>query len=199
VAFTVSYVIGYLVNFMLIWRVFAARELAERLDSVLLPVVLVVLSSLAMWFLLTVFALALAQQPKVRRALMREIADYTSNAEARAYADEPRGRPPRPPSRPRPATGRSGRADPGAPHGGHQPPTREDDLAPPGPTSHPAGPVRGHQPGCEVPASAPPVGDRSTPTPRCGPPASRPLSTRPRPRLRRAGPRRSRARGAARR
>jgi hypothetical protein len=45
-------------------------------------------SSLAMWFLLTVFALALAQQPKVRRALMREIADYSSNAEARAYADE---------------------------------------------------------------------------------------------------------------
>jgi hypothetical protein len=88
IAFTVSYVIGYLVNFMLIWRVFAAQELAQRLGSVVLPAILVVLSSLTMWFLLTVFALALAQQPKVRRARLREIADYSSNAEARAYAEE---------------------------------------------------------------------------------------------------------------
>ena len=66
IAFTVSYAIGYLVNFMLIWRVFAARELAERLGSVVIPAILVVISSLTMWFLLTVFALALAQQPKVR-------------------------------------------------------------------------------------------------------------------------------------
>jgi hypothetical protein len=88
IAFVVSYAIGYLVNLMLIWRVFAAQELAERLDSVIIPAVFVILSSLAMWFLLTVFALALAQQPKVRRALMREIADYGGNAEAAAYAAE---------------------------------------------------------------------------------------------------------------
>jgi len=84
----VSYLIGYLVNLMLIWRVFAAQQLAERLGGVVIPVVLVILSSLAMWFLLTIFAMALAQQPKIRRALMREIADYTSNAEAQAYAEE---------------------------------------------------------------------------------------------------------------
>jgi len=53
---------------------------------VVIPVVLVILSSLAMWFLLTIFAVALCQQPKIRRALMREIADYHSNAEARASA-----------------------------------------------------------------------------------------------------------------
>ena len=88
IAFTVSYLIGYLVNLMLIWRVFAAQQLAERLGGVVIPVVLVILSSLAMWFLLTIFAMALAQQPKIRRALMREIADYTSNAEAQAYAQE---------------------------------------------------------------------------------------------------------------
>ena len=37
--------------------------------------------------------MAVAQQLKIRRAFMREIADYTSNAEARAYAEEaePRG------------------------------------------------------------------------------------------------------------
>jgi hypothetical protein len=73
---------------MLIWRVFAAQQLAERPGGVVIPVVLVILSSLAMWFLLTIFAMALAQRPKIHRALMREIADYTSNAEAQAYAQE---------------------------------------------------------------------------------------------------------------
>jgi hypothetical protein len=41
-----------------------------------------------MWILLTVFALALAQQPKVRRTLQNEIADDQANAEARALAAE---------------------------------------------------------------------------------------------------------------
>ena len=40
------------------------------------------------WVLLTVFAVALAQQPKVRRTLQKEIADYHANAEARAFAAE---------------------------------------------------------------------------------------------------------------
>jgi hypothetical protein len=85
---TVSYLIGYLVNLMLIWRVFAAQELAARLDSVVVPAILVVLSSAVMWLLLTVFAIALSQQPKIRRVLLREISDYASNAEARAFAEE---------------------------------------------------------------------------------------------------------------
>ena len=88
IAFTVSYLIGYLVNLMLIWRVFAAQELAARLGSVVIPAILVVLSSAGMWLLLTVFAIALAQQPKIRGVLMREISDYTSNAEAHAFAEE---------------------------------------------------------------------------------------------------------------
>ncbi|MBO0850410.1 MAG: hypothetical protein J2P20_13165, partial [Pseudonocardia sp.] len=89
VAFSVSYAIGYLVNLMLLWRVFAAREMAARLGGVIIPVIFVVLSSAIMWLLLTVFAVALAQQPKIRRILLREIADYGRNAEARAYAREP--------------------------------------------------------------------------------------------------------------
>ena len=36
-----------------------------------------------MWILLTVFALALAQQPKVRRTLQKEIADYQANRSPR--------------------------------------------------------------------------------------------------------------------
>jgi hypothetical protein len=88
IAFVVSYVIGYLVNLMLIWRVFAARALTERLGEAFIPGVLIVLSCLSMWVLLTVFAVALAQQPKVRRTLQKEIADYGANAEARAFAAE---------------------------------------------------------------------------------------------------------------
>jgi hypothetical protein len=88
IAFVVSYLIGYLVNLMLIWRVLAARALTERLGEAFIPGVLIVLSCLSYWVLLTVFAVALAQQPKVRRTLQKEIADYTANAESRAFAAE---------------------------------------------------------------------------------------------------------------
>ena len=54
----------------------------------MIPAISVVASSLAMWFLLTVLAAALAQQPKVRRRLLEDIADYSANAEAKAYARE---------------------------------------------------------------------------------------------------------------
>jgi uncharacterized membrane protein (DUF485 family) len=88
VAFTVAYLVGYLGNIMLLLRAFAAQELAQRLGSVVLPAILIVLSSIGMWILLTIVAVALSQQPKIRRALMRELADYGSNAEARALARE---------------------------------------------------------------------------------------------------------------
>jgi hypothetical protein len=73
---------------MLIWRVFAARALTDRLGEAYIPGILIVLSCIASWVLLTVFAVALAQQPKVRRTLQKEIADYTANAEAQAFAAE---------------------------------------------------------------------------------------------------------------
>ena len=88
IAFAASFAIGYLVNFMLVWRVLAARALTERLGEAFIPGVLIVLSCISMWVLLTVFAVALAQQPKVRRTLQKEIADYQANAEARAFAAE---------------------------------------------------------------------------------------------------------------
>jgi hypothetical protein len=84
----VSYLIGYLVNGMLVWRAFAAQELTAKLGSALLPSILILISSMAMWILLTVFAVALAQQPKVRRTMQKEIADYTGNAEMTALAQE---------------------------------------------------------------------------------------------------------------
>ncbi|GAA2876454.1 hypothetical protein GCM10010472_37580 [Pseudonocardia halophobica] len=87
IAFVVAYAIGYLVNLMLLWRILAAQGLAQRLGGWVIPILLIVLSSLAMWFLLTVFAVALSQQPKIRRALLREIAEQTANAEARPAAE----------------------------------------------------------------------------------------------------------------
>lgn len=87
IAFVVAYAIGYLVNLMLLWRILAAQGLAARLGGEVIPVLLVVLSSLVMWFLLTVFAVALSQQPKIRRALMREIVEQTAKAEAPPPAD----------------------------------------------------------------------------------------------------------------
>jgi hypothetical protein len=88
IAFAASFAIGYLVNFMLVWRVLAAKALVQRLGEAVIPGVLIVLSCAGMWILLTVFAVALAQQPKVRRTLQKEIADYQANAEARALAAE---------------------------------------------------------------------------------------------------------------
>ena len=72
---------------MLVWRVLAARALTERMGQAFIPGVLIVLSCLSTWILLTVFAVALAQQPKIRRTL-QETADHQANAEANALAAE---------------------------------------------------------------------------------------------------------------
>jgi hypothetical protein len=88
IAFVVAYLIGYLVNGMLVWRILAAEDLANRLGSALIPAVIIIVSSAFMWILLTVLATSLAQQPKVRRVMQKEIADYNNNAEALAFAQE---------------------------------------------------------------------------------------------------------------
>jgi len=88
IAFVVAYLIGYLVNGMLVWRILAAEDLANRLGSALIPAFIILASSAFMWILLTVLATALAQQPKVRRVMQKEITDYNNNAEALALARE---------------------------------------------------------------------------------------------------------------
>jgi uncharacterized membrane protein len=88
IAFVVSYAIGYIVNAMLIWRVFAAQELTQRLGNATLPAILIVISSTTMWILLTVLAVALSQQPKIRRVMQKEITNYQANAEMQAFARE---------------------------------------------------------------------------------------------------------------
>jgi len=46
-----------------------------RTATIILPAIFVVLSSIVMWVLLTIVAVALSQQPKIRRGLMKELAD----------------------------------------------------------------------------------------------------------------------------
>ena len=46
------------------------------------------ISSAAMWILLTVLAVALPQQPRIRRVMQKEITDYKANAEMKAYEQE---------------------------------------------------------------------------------------------------------------
>ena len=88
IAFAVAYFIGYLVNAMLVWRVFAAQELTQRLGNALLPSLIILVSSAFMWILLTVVAVALSQNPRVRRVMQKEITDYKANAEMKAFEAE---------------------------------------------------------------------------------------------------------------
>ena len=46
------------------------------------------LSSAVMWILLTFLAVALSQQPRIRRVMHKEITDYKANAEMKAYERE---------------------------------------------------------------------------------------------------------------
>ena len=88
IAFVVAYLIGYLVNAMLVWRVFAAQELTQRLGNALLPSLIILVSSAFMWILLTVVAVALSQNPRVRRVMQKEITDFKANAEMKAFEAE---------------------------------------------------------------------------------------------------------------
>ncbi len=84
-SFVVSYGIGYLVNLMLYWRVWAKETLLERFGSPWIPTLLIVVSALLTYALLTVLAVMLADQPRSRRLLTREMIDYRA---AKATAAE---------------------------------------------------------------------------------------------------------------
>ena len=75
-SFVVSYVLGLGVNLMLTWRVWAKQSMIDELGGVTLPVLTLVLSGLLLYLLLTVLAVNLADQPRFRRALLREMVDY---------------------------------------------------------------------------------------------------------------------------
>lgn len=83
-SFVVAYGLGYLVNLMLYWRVWAKETLLERFGSPWLPTLLTVGSALLSYVLLTVLALMLAEQPRSRRQLNREMIDYRAAKAAAA-------------------------------------------------------------------------------------------------------------------
>src|SRR6478609_3080561 len=73
ISFATSYIIGLLVNLMLYWRVWAKQTLIEQLGGPLVPVLLLVASATVTWLLLTMLAVLLADQPRLRRVLQREM------------------------------------------------------------------------------------------------------------------------------
>lgn len=75
-SFAISYVAGLGVNLMLTWRVWAKRSMIEELGGVWVPVLMLVFSAFVLYLLLTVFAVSLADQPRIRRTLVREMIDY---------------------------------------------------------------------------------------------------------------------------
>ncbi|WP_435804387.1 hypothetical protein [Rhodococcus erythropolis] len=75
-SFVLSYGIGLIVNLMLYWRIWAKTTLLEQMGAPWIPVLLLLTSAAATWLLLTVLAVLLAEQPRFRRALHREMVVY---------------------------------------------------------------------------------------------------------------------------
>ncbi|MFC8930601.1 hypothetical protein ACFT1A_00910 [Rhodococcus sp. NPDC057135] len=75
-SFVISYGVGLIVNLMLYWRVWAKTTLLEQMGGPWIPVLLLLASAAATWLLLTVLAVLLADQPRFRRALQREMVVY---------------------------------------------------------------------------------------------------------------------------
>ncbi|KJF25013.1 MULTISPECIES: ABC transporter permease [Rhodococcus] len=80
-SFAISYGVGLVVNLMLYWRVWAKTTLLEQMGGPWIPVLMLVASAAATWLLLTVLAVLLAEQPRFRRALQREMIVYRDAAE----------------------------------------------------------------------------------------------------------------------
>jgi hypothetical protein len=83
----ISYLVGHLVNLMVIWRVWAQQAAIAETGRILLPVLLTVGSAALVWMLLTVVAVALAERPVVRRGLLAELVEY--RASRRPGLEEP--------------------------------------------------------------------------------------------------------------
>lgn len=75
-SFAISYVVGLGVNLMLTWKVWAKQSMIEELGGPWVPVLSLVTSAFVIYVLLTVVAVSLADQPRIRRALLREMIEY---------------------------------------------------------------------------------------------------------------------------
>ncbi|WOC11750.1 hypothetical protein [Gordonia sp. MP11Mi] len=89
VSFAVSYGVGLTVNLMIFWRLWARQSAGEQMTGgAVSAFILVLVSSVLLWCLLTVFATVCAQNKELRRALDREMVSY--GEPARGISDESR-------------------------------------------------------------------------------------------------------------
>lgn len=76
-SFAISYGVGLTVNLMIYWRLWARQTAATELaGGVWAAFILVLVSSMVSWVLLTVFAVACSRDPQIRRLLTRELVVY---------------------------------------------------------------------------------------------------------------------------
>lgn len=92
-SFAISYVVGLGVNLMLTWRVWAKKSMIEEMGGLWVPVLMLVVSAFVSYLLLTVVAVSLADQPRIRRSLLREMIDYKTAKATGPTADPSTARP----------------------------------------------------------------------------------------------------------
>jgi hypothetical protein len=85
-SFAISYVVGLGVNLMLTWRVWAKKSMIAEMGGLWVPVLMLVVSAFVSYLLLTIVAVSLAGQPRIRRTLLREMIDYKAAKAAGAQA-----------------------------------------------------------------------------------------------------------------
>ena len=86
-SFAISYVVGLGVNLILTWKFWAKQSMADELGGLWVPVLMLTLTALVAWALLTVLAVSLADLPQFRRKMMREVVEYAKPPKG---ADAPR-------------------------------------------------------------------------------------------------------------
>ncbi|TQR82652.1 ABC transporter permease [Mycobacterium hodleri] len=76
-SFALSYGVGLSVNLMIFWRLWSRQTAATELSGgEWAAFLLVLLSALTSWVLLTVFAVTCSREPRIRRILSREMVAY---------------------------------------------------------------------------------------------------------------------------
>lgn len=79
-SFVVSYGVGLGVNGVLTWKIWAKQSMVDELGGLWVPMLGLVLSALVFYLLLTLLAVNLADRPRVRRSLSREVIDAKGTA-----------------------------------------------------------------------------------------------------------------------
>src|ERR1700712_3873613 len=85
-SFAISYVVGLGVNLTLTWKVWAKQSMITQLGGIWVPVLMLIFTALVMYLLLTVLAVSLADQPRIRRKLLREMLDYRATKASTAHS-----------------------------------------------------------------------------------------------------------------